>query len=65
MDKEKRVSFKMIPVKKNIFDSKTMIENTLNAIISLPDDKFNKFLDMITIKKEEGRNCLTLKNKDI
>ena len=61
MDKEKRVSFKMVPVKKNIFDSKTMMQNTLNAIISLPDDKFNKFLDMITIKKEEGRNVLDSK----
>lgn len=61
MDKRKRVVFKMIPVKKNIFDRKTMMENTLNAIISLPDDKFNKFLDMITIKKEEGRNVLDSK----
>ena len=55
MDKKKKVSFKMVPVNKHIFDSKTIMENTLNAIISLPDDKFNKFLDMITIKKEEGR----------
>lgn len=61
MNKEKRVSFKMVPVKKNIFDSKTIMINTLNAIISLPDDKFNKFLDMITIKKEEGRNALDSK----
>ena len=61
MDKGKRISFKIVPVKKNIFDSKTMMENTLNAIISLPDDKFNKFLDMITIKKEEGRNVLDSK----
>ena len=51
----------MVPVKKNIFDSKTIMINTLNAIISLPDDKFNKFLDMITIKKEEGRNALDSK----
>ena len=61
MNKGKRVSFKMVPVKKNIFDSKTMMENTLNAIISLPDDKFNKFLDMITTKKEERRNVLDSK----